>query len=221
MLFHADAIRQHFVAPVTLGRVPLLAESPDAGWGGARSDHSAVGGKLVLVLRPNGRLRETYWQLLPASERFAFAIALAVQAADSAGEFATIPPRGNAGGWDTVVVQLRSTIAPPAADELSLMRVRLPRYVSDVPARRTSESPLFFPMHSDGGMVENEGEMVVVVGNDGRADMSRTQVTRIEAPNFLGLMQRLVAAATYEPAVSGGCLVPSVVIERFKLSSDR
>jgi len=221
MQFHADAIRQHFTPPASLGSLPLLAESPDGGWGGARTDHSAVAGKLVLVLKQNGRLREAFWQLLPGSASFAAAVFTAASAADVAGEFASIPRGDVRRTDDTVVVQVRSTVAPPAADELPLMRVRVPRYVSKVPARRTSESSLFFPMHSDGGMVENEGEMVVVVGSDGRADMSRTQVTRIEAPNFLALMQRVVAAATYEPAVSGGCLVPSVVIERFKLTSDR
>ncbi len=221
MQFHADAIRQHFTPPRSLGTLAVLAESPDGGWGGARSDHSAVAGKLVLVLKPNGRLRDAFWQLLPSSSTFAAAVFLAARAADAAHEFETIPGDRIQRSDDTVVVQVRSTVAPPLADELPLMRVRIARYLATVQAERTSSSPLFFPMHSDDGMVENEGEMLVIVGTDGRAVMSASQVTRVEVPSFLRLMQRAVASSTYEPAVSGGCLVPSVVIERFKLSSDR
>ena len=221
MLFHADAIRRRFVPPPSLGALVPIAETADAGWGGDASEHLAVTGKLVLVMRSTGRLREAYWQLLPTSVAFATAIHRAAMSADLAHEFEGIGSSVAGAADDTVVVQIRSTREPVASGELPLMRARIPRYITISPAQRTSDAPLFFPMYSRDGMVENDAEMYVLVGSDGKASIPESQVTRLELPMFLPLVRRTVAEAVYAPATSGGCTVPSVVIERFKLSLDR
>lgn len=220
LLFVADAIRSRFVAPSSLGALVPLAETSDAGWGGDRSDHVAVTARLVLVLRRNGRLRDLFWQLSPRSASLAAALAAAARKADIAGELAA-PRSGGSAEDDTVVVQIFSRQDSIPAGALPLMRARLPRYVASLAPVRTTESPLYFPMYSRDGMIENDAEMYVTVGSDGKVVASETQVTRLELPLFLSIMQRTVGAATYEPAMSGGCRVPSVVIERFKLRIDR
>ena len=52
---HANALRQHFAPPETLGDVPILAKSWLTTWGGAPFEHSAVNGMLVLVMKPGAR----------------------------------------------------------------------------------------------------------------------------------------------------------------------
>ncbi len=221
ILFHADAIRQHFSPPPTLGEVPIIGEASIGAWGGARSAHSAVGGKMVLVMKPDGRLRTTFWQVLPFSKTFAIAVTNAAMAADTAGDFLGIPRAGDARGDDTLVVQVRTALEAPAADELPLMRVKLSRYVIEAPPRVTKRGGLYYPDGASYSRVENKGEMLVLVGSDGKPVMSATQVTRIEWRDFLSTMTRAIEGTVFEPARSGGCAVPSLSVHEFDFTVNR
>ena len=221
ILFYADAIRSRFVPPPTLGAVPTLAESPLKAWGGEVSRHSAVGGKLVLVTKPNGRLREAFWQVLPLSAPFARAVYVAAITADTAHDFDGIPGGETGRVDDTLVVQLRTIDGDPTPAELPLMRARLASYVAESPSFATKKGGLFYPTNARNAGVENEGEMQVIVGSDGKAVMSSTQVTRIDWRDFVSTMRRAIAESVFQPAMSNGCAVPSVAIERFKFSVRR
>jgi len=221
ILYHADAIRQHFTPPPSLGDVPLIGESAIGSWGGARSAHSAVGGKIVLVMKPDGRLRTTFWQVLPFSKTFAIAVTNAAMAADTSGDFLGIPRAGEARGDDTLVVQLRTALEPPAADELPLMRVRLSRYVLEAPSRVTKRGGLYYPDGASYSHVENKGEVLALVGSDGKPVMSATQVTRIEWRDFLSTMTRSIEGTEFDPARSGGCAVPSLSVHVFDFTVRR
>lgn len=129
--YHADAIRQRFVSPATLGTVPVIGERNLRSWGGALSAHSAVSEKLVLVIKPNGRLKTTCWQGMPFSTAFAAALQVAVTTADTALEFQAMPLRETGSREDTLVVQIRSLVGMPEATDMPLMRVRLARFVLD------------------------------------------------------------------------------------------
>ncbi|MES3034242.1 MAG: hypothetical protein V4813_09620 [Gemmatimonadota bacterium] len=221
ILFHADAIRQHFTPPPSLGQVPVIAESWIPAWGGAPSLHSAVSAKLVLVMRPNGHVRTSIWQMAPFSLPLATAVMDAVAAADKAGDFEGIPRAGEARGDDTLVVQLRSVTAAPGSDELPLMRARLARYVADEPARITKAGGIYYPDGADYSNVENKGEIIALVGSNGKAVMSGTQVSRIEWRDFINTMRGAVESTVYQPARSGGCAVPSLFVHNFDFSVRR
>lgn len=221
ILYHADAIRQHFTPPASLGDIPILAEFVVEAWGGAPSAHSAVGAKLVLVMKPDGHVRTTFWQVVPFSKRFAVALTDAIVASDKAGDFEGIPRAGAARGDDTLVVQLRTMLEQPSPEELPVMRVRLQRYVTEEPPRVQKQGQLYYPMDPGDAGIENRGEIQVLVGSDGRPVMSGTQVTRIEWRNFLSTMRRAVETTEYAPARSGGCAVPSLFLNSFDFSVQR
>jgi hypothetical protein len=221
ILFHADAIRQRFVQPPALGDVPLVAESNIAAWGGAPIRHSAVGGKLVLVMKSNGRLRTSFWQLLPFSHPFAIALSNAVATADAAKDFEGIPAVPGTRGDDTLVVQIYTTSNPPEAHELPLMRAELRTYIPEQRLSIKKRGGLYYPDGAAYSGVENKGEMQVLVGSDGKPIMTSAQVTRIEWRDFLSTMRRAIEGTVFEPARSGGCAVPSLTVQSFNFSIDR
>ncbi len=221
VLFHADAIRQHFTPPPTLGNVPVLAESWVRAWGGAPSLHSAVSAKLVLVMKADGHLRTTFWQMAPFSSALSDALTAAVRAADKAGDFEGIMRPATTRGDDTLVVQLRSITAVPEAEELPLMRARLSRYVVDSPPSVIKAGGLYYPDGAAYFNIENRGEVIALVGSDGRAIRSGTQVSRIEWRDFLSTMTRAVETTVYAPARSGGCAVPSLFRHSFDFTLQR
>lgn len=216
ILFYADAIRQRFVAPASLGVVPVLYESGLRAWGGETSPHSAVGGKLVLVVKSNGRIREVFWQVLPLSRAFSTAVYDAAIAA--ARDFDGMPGAEGARGDDTLVVQMRSVEAEPNTAELPLMRASLMRYIANSPVATLKQGSLYYPANAGDAGVTNEGEMQVIVGSDGRAVMAASQITRIDWRDFVNTMRGAVSKSTYQPATSNGCAVPAVSIERFSFT---
>ncbi len=221
ILFYADAIRQRFVQPADLGVTPTLAEPLYEAWGGELSRHSAVGGKLVLVVKSNGRLREAFWQVVPLSAPFARALYAAAIAADTARDFEGIPGAAESHVDDTLVVQVRTVPGEPPSNALPLMRARLTSYVMDSPAVTIKEGTMYYPTNAEYARVENEGEMQVVVGSDGKAVMAWSQITRIDWRDFVTTMRRAIEGSLFAPARSGGCAVPSVMIHRFKFSVER
>ena len=63
--------------------------------------------------------------------------------------------------------------------------------------------------------------MQVVVGADGKPVMSLAQVTRIEWRDFLSTMRRAVGGTLFEPARSGGCIVPAMFVNSFDFTIQR
>jgi hypothetical protein len=217
---HANALQQHFTPPGTLGDVPILAESWLTAWGGAPFLHSAVNGMLVLVMKPRGSVRAAFWQIAPFSTVFAKAVTDAVATADSAGAFLGIPRADPLLRDDTLVVQIRTAPASVGGDEFPLMRARLRRYEVDVPPRIVKRGRLIHPRNVMYGRNENFGEVVALIGSDGRAVSGSTQVSRIERPGFVQTMQRYVDKSVYEPARSGGCAVPSLFLHSFDFATE-
>ena len=219
ILFYADAIRQRFVPPPSLGAVPTLAEVPLRAWGGTPTGHSAVDGKLVLVVKRNGRLREAFWQVLPFSREFSRAVFTAAIVADTSHDFDGIPePEAGRVVDDTLVVQLRSVRDEPGDAELPLMRVQLVAYVPEAMPREVKRGPLTYPQNAAWSNVENEGEMQVLVGSDGRAVMNASQITRIDWRDFMNTMRYAVEKSVFAPATSNGCAVPALTVVRFKFA---
>ena len=221
ILYHADAIRQHFTPPSSLGDPPVLAETWIRAWGGAPTLHSAVGAKLVMVMKANGHVRSTFWQMVPFSTPLATAVTDAVAAADKAGDFEGIPRAGEARGDDTLVVQLRSITTAAGADELPLMRARLSRYVVDEPASIIKQGSMYYPPNAGDSGVENRGEIIALVGSDGKPIMPGTQISRIEWRDFINTMRRAIETTVYQPARSGGCAVPSLFPHSFNFTVRR
>jgi hypothetical protein len=216
ILYYADAIRQRFVAPPSLGALPVLAEWTHMSWGGEPSRYSAVGGKIVLVVKPNGRLRQAFWQVLPFSTPLARAFYLATVVADTSHDFEGIPGDENRQVDDTLVIQLRSADRASETGALPLMRAQLVSYLPDTPASVIKRGDLYYPLDAERSKVENEGEMQVLIGTDGKAVMNMTQITRIDWRDFITPMRRAVEGTIYQPAMSNGCAVPSIYIQPFK-----
>lgn len=221
LLYYADAIRQHFTAPPTLGVLPTLAELPNAAWGGAPSPHSAVGGQLILVLKSNGRLREAFWQVLPFSRNFAIAVHNATIVADTSHDFDGIPRAEPGVVDDTMMVQMRTVRGTPAPDELPLMRAQLVSYRVQRAPSVVKEGGLYYPMDAGDQHVGNDGEMLVLIGSNGTPVMPYSQITRLDWRDFMSSMRNAVENSRYQPAQSGGCAVPSLMVHRFTFRSER
>ena len=108
ILYYADAIGQRFVAPLTLGEIPVLAEMPR---GAQQRDNGArlvLSGSLVLLVAPDGRMHLLAWQQRPLSAPLAQALTNAARMAEDSGNFASILPAGQTKGIDTLLLALRS-----------------------------------------------------------------------------------------------------------------
>jgi len=221
ILYYADAIRQHFVPPQSLGAVPLLVEANTRTWGGEPSLHSAVGGKLVLVVKSNGRLREAFWQVLPMSTSFARSLFAAAVVADTSHDFEGIPGAESQHGDDTLVVQTRITTSYRSQSDLPLMRANLAQYIPESGPQMIKKGGLYYPSNAQNIKAENDGEMQVIVGSTGRAIMTLSQITRIDYRDFVNTMRGAIESSVLQPARSGGCAVPSVMMYRFSFTIDR
>ena len=217
---HAEALRRHFVAPKTLGDVPILAEAWIPVYGGAPTLHSAVGGRLVLITAPSGALRTTFWQLPPFSESFATSVVRAAEAAGKAGAFRDIPRVEGSTFNDTLVVQVRSIADAVGPDEFALMRARLPRYEMTAPPREVEKGRFVRPTNVMYAPGENYGEMVVLVGSGGQVVHAGSHVSRVERPGFSETMRRYIETASYVPARSGKCSVPALYLHAFDFATD-
>jgi hypothetical protein len=219
ILFYADAIRQRFVPPPTLGTMPLLAEAAIATWGGDPSPHSAVGARLVLIVKGNGRLRDKFWQYVPQSRPFANALVAAVVAADTSRDFEGMPRASQSDGDDTVVVQVRAA-AGPGANDLPLMRARLATILADTPPVRTKRGNLFYPSNAGDAGLEAFSEVEYHVGANGKVIMPSVQFTRLNWRDFVRPVEGALRESEYAPASSGGCAVPTRMRGTFSFTNE-
>ncbi len=219
IMFYADAIRQRFAPPSSLGAIPTVAEMDRTGAVDAEGVSSILGGRLVLIARPNGRVRELFWEELPMATPVARAVFTAAMAADSTREFVGIPRINNAGD-DTIVVRI---VARRDADDtvLPLMRASVSSYVADQPPQVLKAATLDFPRSAGRAGVGSPGRVRFVLGSDGRAIMSTLQITRVDWRDFIPAMTRWVERTTFSAAMSRGCAVPALVAQEFGFTVER
>ena len=221
ILSYADAIRQHFVPPVTLGVMPMLGvlsarEDRRTSEAGA---HAAVSGRLVLVVSQVGRLTVQAWETRPLSAAFAAAVTRAVIVADSLGAFADMPPVGPTDG-DTLALNITTRVHPAEGDPM-LMRAQIPAYAASQGAAVKRQIMPKYPetARASDTDTDNDGRIRFIVGSDGRAVASSVQVTRTDFSDFSEPMRQTVINGTYRAGTSGGCTVPMAVMQDFKFRS--
>lgn len=221
MAFIAEGIARQFVAPATLGAIPTLVDLPAYYRDGSDDGSRAVfTGRLVLILRKNGRLKTMAWEAAPMAQPLSLALVRAVQVADSAGEFDGIMPPETPAHPDTLVFDIRSRInAAPGA--FPLMRARLAGYRGETLAMVIKRGYLEYPPNASRLRVGTEGEARFVVGSDGRAVEASIQVTRAGWRDFVTPMRKAIATSTFEPATSGGCKVPAFARQKFAFTAAR
>ncbi|HYW50862.1 MAG TPA: hypothetical protein VE861_09660 [Gemmatimonadaceae bacterium] len=219
ILYYADAIRQHFVPPTSLGEIPMLGvtrtdsgerssgKRPEAG------NRVAVSGRLVIVVKADGRLKAQAWENTPVSVSFANAVTRATVVADSMGAFADMPPVGSNDG-DTLALTIISR-AQALEGEPTLLRARIPAYVAAMGARVERQQLAEYPEAARASAAENDGEVHFVVGSDGRAVPSSVTVTSTEFSDFIEPMRTAVVNGSYHAGISGGCSVPMAVSQEF------
>ena len=219
--FYADAIARRFVPPETLGDVPTLVDLPayyeDGDDDGARS---VLSGRLILVVKRDGRVRTIAWEYYPLATTLARAVAAAAQAADSAGEFEGIMRPDDKRSDDTLAIDVRSRREGDAA-LFPLMRARLPGYRGQTLAMLAKRGRLEYPPSAARQRVGTRGEVRFVVGTDGRAVVPYTVVTRAGWRDFVEPMRKAVNTSIYVPATSGGCEVPALVRQKFTFEIPR
>jgi len=213
MRYYADGIRQHFVAPLTLGELPWLAEVDENDKKGDDGGRSTLSGRLALIVTPAGRVSTFAWESVPISVPLANAIASAAALADSSGDFDGIPRRRYA--RDTLSLTIRSWRQDTPAGAVALMRARVIGYVIERPAKLLKGQRPDYPENARKNFAENVSLLEYIVGSNGRAVMSSVQITRADWSDFEGVLRESIAESTYQPARSGGCAVPQLVSQTF------
>lgn len=212
--FYADAIARHFVPPPTLGDIPTLVDLP-AYYADGEDDgsRSVLGGRLVLIVKRNGRVTLA-WEYFPLATPLAQAVVRAAQVADSAGDFDGIMRPEDKRTDDTLAIDVRSRLEGDAA-QFPLMRARVSGYRGETLAMVSKAGRLEYPSSAGRARVGTRGEVRFVVGTDGRAVAAYTQVTRAGWRDFVLPMTKAIAGTEFVPATSGGCKVPALARQRF------
>ena len=220
ILYYADAIGQRFVAPLTLGEIPVLAEMPR---GAQQRDNGArlvLSGSLVLLVAPDGRMHLLAWQQRPLSAPLAQALTNAARMAEDSGNFASILPAGQTKGIDTLLLALRSRFADSAGG-VPLMRARVNGYVAETPSKVLRGMTAEYPDMALRAGVQAGVNAVFVIGSDARAVMPSLQFTRADWQDFMGPVRSAIQAGEFIAATSGGCTVPSYVMQLFQFKIRR
>jgi hypothetical protein len=216
MRFIADGIQRHFVAPASLGDVPVLAGRVPSPVDTAVADEPGVlGGRLILALHPSGRLRTVLWEIIPYSAPLANAVVRAVQVADSAGELDGLPRDADAS--DTLALDIHDDDTL-RADAVPIMRAQKVSYRGDAPVIVLRRGTLHYPRVAAAQGVGTEGMARFVVGSDGNVVEAMTQITRAGWRDFVEPMRRAVHTSSYRAAMSGGCAVPALAQQPFTFS---
>jgi hypothetical protein len=212
--FYADAIARRFVPPPTLGNIPTLVDLP-AYYADGEDDgsRSVLGGRLVLIVKRNGRVTLA-WEYFPLATPLARAVERAAQVADSAGDFDGILRPEEKRSDDTLAIDIRSHLEG-GTPQFPLMRARLPGYRGETLAMVSKAGRLEYPPSAARQRVATNGEVRFVVGTDGRAVPAYTQVTRAGWRDFVEPMRKAISSTEFIPATSGGCKVPALARQRF------
>ena len=219
--FYADGIARHFVPPASLGDIPTLVDLPAYYREGSDDgSRSVLTGRLVLIIRRDGTVKNVAWEYVPLARPLALAVERAAQAADSAGEFDGIMRADETVPEDTLAIDVRSRLEGQPV-QFPLMRVRLPGYRGETLATVVQWGRLEYPRSAWQQHVGTKGEVRFAVGTDGRAVPALIQVTRAGWRDFVMPMRKAIAQTTFTPATSGGCKVPALARQRFDFSIPR
>ena len=219
--FFADGIARHFVPPASLGDIPTLVDLPAYYVDGADDgSRSVLTGRLVLIIRRDGKLKNMAWEYVPLAQPLALAVVQAAQAADSAGDFDGIVRPDEQMPEDTLAIDIRSRLEGQPV-QFPLMRARLPGYRGETLASVLKWGRLEYPRTAWQQHVSTKGEVRFVVGTDGRAVPELIQVTRAGWRDFVMPMRKAIAQTSFTPATSGGCKVPALARQRFDFSIPR
>lgn len=219
-LFYADAIRQHFTPPPSLGALPPFGEQVvDDSTRQTPDGHTAVAGRLVLIAKRDGRLRTVFWLDSPLAAAFTDSVFAAVRTADVAHDFEGLPRLSDRGD-DTLVVELRA-VPVASAVQLPLMKVQLSAYALDTPAMVTKAAHVDYPERAGRAGIGTDARVRFVIGSDGRPVRETLQVTQVDYADFIKPMQQLVEWSQYAPATSRRCAVPTVVVQPFTFQARR
>jgi len=218
MGYYADGIRQHFVAPSTLGELPVLGEvlSQRKVDDGSRS---VVSAGLVLVVTPEGRVRTMAWQQVPLSTPLAAALVDAVRAADSAQTFDGIPREAKAGDTLLFTIGSRRDALPPGG--AALLRARIESYVVDQPPMIVKMKNPEYPENARRNFADNDGVVSFIMGSQDRPYMPSFQVTRTDFTDFEPAMRSALTESTFRSARSGECRVPQLAQQAFRFEVNR
>jgi hypothetical protein len=213
MRYYADGIRGQFVAPRSLGELPILGEVEERKRKSDDGSRSVVRAGIVLVVTPEGRTKTVAWEQVPLSVPLAAALANAVRAADSLGAFDGIPREPEAG--DTLLLTLDSRRNELPRGAVPLLRAQVTGYVVERgPLVSTLPTPEF-PESARRNFARNKGVVAFIVGTGGRAYMPSFQLTRNDWADFEPPIRAAIAAAEFVPARSGGCRVPQLGVQPF------
>lgn len=218
--YYADAIARQFVPPASLGNIPTLVDLPvyyaDGDDDGSRS---VLSGRLILIVKRNGRVRLA-WEYFPLALPLAQAVIGAARVADSLGDFAGIMRPEDKATDDTLAIDIRSRLEGDTP-RFTLMRASEPGSRGQTLAMASKLWRLDYPRTAARQGVETQGEVRFVVGTDGRAIPEYTQVTRAGWRDFVEPMRRAIDATEFIPATSGGCRVPALARQRFGVEMNR
>ena len=205
-MYLADAIRARFVAPPSLGALPVLGAALPADPQQLDVSRAVLRAEFVLILRPDGHLHKVAWQLQPVSVPLGEALIAAVRAAEDAGALAEIHAPAGTRGLDTVAIALITTsdARPP---ELPLMRARVPVYVVDSQPMVLKMNPPAYPESARAAHIPGEVEAVFVIGSDSRVIPESVQFTRADWQDFIAPIRTALATSRFQAAQSGdaGC----------------
>jgi hypothetical protein len=230
-MFYADAIRQRFVAPSSLGFMPVLAHASEHASEKRRKElddppetdfvlqYNEIA-RLLLVIRKDGRLKLAAWESQPRSVALANAIYAATQLAEAEHDFDGIPAPSTGSNSDTLVVVIRENATPNVAS-LALMRVQYPYYRDSEMADLVKTGVLTYPTTAAQAGVEIDGEVSYIIGSDGKAIEESMQVVRSRFRDFITPMMRAVMTSAYRPAMNNGCAVPMLIVQPFAFRLNR
>jgi hypothetical protein len=219
--YYIDAIRQRFVAPSSLGALPTFAESSiTTPPGSVTAPGSALHGRLLLVVKNDGRLRSQLWEYAPISNVWTVTLKRAIAAADSAGDFEGFVRPDEPDVSDTLAIDVHTTFTT-AAPQFPFMRVNIETYLTSTPAMVVKQSKAYYPAVAKQAGAEANALAMFVIGSDGAAIESLVQILKVRWRDFVIPIQRMVATSEYAPARSGGCAVPALVQQEFVFALNR
>jgi hypothetical protein len=217
--FYADAIRQHFRAPESLGNLPVVGQVRDSVTG-AIERVDALSGSLLLVVKSDGSVTDVMWETVPFSVNIANAVFTAAEEARTAGDFLGMPRLRGGSADDTVIVAL-VTVKDSAKAVVPLMRVAMNSYVVDSLAMVLKAKFPVYPRTALSYGADTKAMARWVIGSDGQPVASTVQITRTDWRDFVAPIRTSILTSRYIAARSGGCAVPFIVEQPYQFEIRR
>lgn len=212
-MFYADAIRARFVPPASLGTLPVLGHAAP-GQDSAKRVVPMLAGELVLITKPNGRLRTLAWQRRPLPAALGNALVKAARDADAVGDFDGLLRNDGVKGDDTLIVALTTDHVADIVP-LALMRAMVPTYVVDAPALVVKLALPVYPADARRAGVTGDVVAAFILGSDAKVVDESVQLMRADWYAFMGPVRRSLRDSQFRAATSNGCRVPVSAMHAF------